>query len=247
MALSPTEVADQIKEYTEDIDNIFIDFSGGKYSLVLLHLALKSLRDMRVVYIDTTITIPENREYVKELQSDWGFELSIISRKDKDFWKVVRRWGFPHTRLRWCMREFKSIPLKLFNKPFGFNCIHLTGTTMNESTMREKVYSIRGKLHFNYSICSYVLHPLLTWNEEMINEYIRKHELPINPCYSVYGSEGNCYYCPHNKSKEYYIKLARTHPELFNKIVETEKSMKRGGAAVYIGKGEVMYLSKLVY
>lgn len=244
MILNPEKVINLIKNYTGDADNTFVDFSGGKFSLVLLHLALKALKEVRAVYVDTTITLPECDEYVEELQNEWGFELIVIKREDTDFWKLVRRRGFPHARLRWCMKELKSIPLKLFNKSFDWNCVHLTGTTTNESTMRKKVYDVRGMYHFNYSICSYVLHPILNWNEEMVDEYIRKHDLPVNPCYTIYGEGGNCYYCPYVKSKEYYLKLAKLHPDLFVNIVEAEKAMRNKGAAIYLGRGKTLHLSK---
>lgn len=246
MALGSEEVIDLIKDYTSDFDNVFVDFSGGKYSLVLLHLALRALREVQVVYVDTTITLPECNEYVEKLSNEWGFELIAIKREDTNFWEIVKKWGFPHARFRWCMKELKSIPLKLFNGSIGGNCLHMTGTTMSESTMRKKVYSIRGAYHFNYSNRSYTLHPILAWNKEMVNEYISKHSLPVNSCYSVYGKEGNCYYCPYMKKKEYYLKLAKVHPELFQNIVDAERDMKKGGAAIYLGRGEVLYLSELI-
>jgi hypothetical protein len=33
---------------------------------------------------------------------------------------------------------------------------------------------------------------------------------------------------------------------LFAKIVDAEKAMRKGGGAIYLGKGKVMHLSKLV-
>jgi len=245
MAINAEEVIRLIRDYAGRSDHVFVNFSGGKYSLVLLHLALRALREVKALYVDTTITLPECNEYVKGLCQDWGVELVIVRREDIDFWGLVKRKGFPTPRLRWCMKELKFIPLKLLNKSVGGNCLHLTGTTMSESSKRREVYSIRGAYYLNYIIGSYVLQPILTWNEKIVNKYIEKHRLPVNPCYSLYGNEGNCYYCPHIKSREYYLKLAKTHPKLFSNIVEAEKNLRSGGAAIYLGKGKLLYLSRL--
>lgn len=240
------KIVDRIRTWGGDGRNIYIDFSGGKYSLVLLHLAHRAFKKIKAVYVDTTQTIPECHEYVKRICDEWGTELTIIRRKDTDFWTLVRRRGFPHTRFRWCMKEMKSVPLKLFNESNGGNYLHLTGTNIGRSSERRKIYGIRGDYHFNYSIGSYVLHPILGWNEQMTDEYIRKHELPTNPCYSIYGQGGNCYYCPYIKSKEYYLKLAKFHPKLFDNIVKAEKNMRNKGAAIYLGKGKLLYASEIL-
>ena len=222
-----------------------VDFSGGRYSLVLLHIVSRILKDFKVVYIDTTISLPECNSFVEDICDKMGLDLIVIRRTDTDFWELVKRRGFPHRRFRWCMREFKSIPLKLFNESYDGEILHIVGTSMYESSFRRKVYSIRGPYHYNYSISSYVLHPLLKWTEEMIYEYMKKHGLQLNPCYEKYYSSGNCYYCPFISSLTYYIRLATLQPKLFYKIVEAEKSMRKGGGAIYVGKGKVLHLSSL--
>lgn len=247
MSLAVQEVVDLIKDHVSNTDHVFIDFSGGKYSLVLLHLALRALRDVKVVYVDTTISLRECTEYVEELCDDWGVDLFKVRREDADFWSLVKRKGFPTPRFTWCARELKFAPLNLLNKSFGGDCIHLTGTTMNESTVRRKIYSIRGAYHFNYTVGSYVLHPILTWNEKMVLDYAKKYRLPMNPSYVLYGNGGNCFYCPHIKTREYYLKLSKKHPKLFLKLVKAERNLKSGGAAIYVGKGELLYMSKLLF
>lgn len=240
------KIVDQMRSFADNSNDVCIDFSGGKYSLVLLHLAHRAFKEVKAVYVDTTQTIPECGEYVKKISNEWGTELTIIRRKDTDFWALVKRKGFPHVRFRWCMKELKSIPLRLFNESNGGDYLHFTGTNIGKSSERKKVYDIRGTYHFNYSISSYVFHPLLDWNDQMVNEYIGKHRLQKNPCYSIYGQGGNCYYCPYIRSKEYYLKLAKFHPQLFENIVKAEKTMRNKGAAIYLGKGKLLYVSKLL-
>jgi len=244
--MSVAETIDLIREYTNKDTEAFVDFSGGRYSLVLLHLALRALGKAKAVYVDTTISLPECSEFVERICDEWGVELLVIRREDINFWELVKRRGFPHRRFRWCMEEFKSIPLRIFNESFEGHVLHLAGTSMYESSLRKKVYSIRGKYHYNYSIRCYVLHPMLKWTEEMVYDYIEAHDLQINPCYEKYYGSGNCYYCPFVASLTYYSRLAAYQPKLFSKIVEAEKAMRKGGAAIYLGRGKVLHRSKLV-
>ena len=247
MASSTEKAINLIKDYASCNDNTVVDFSGGKCSSVLLHLASRALRDVKAVYVDTTISLPECNEYVEGVCDEWGVDLVTVKRADTDFWGIIRRRGFPTPRRRWCMKELKFIPLKLFNKSNGGDCLHLTGTMMSESTKRREVYSIRGILYFNYTIGSRVLQPLLSWNEKMLDKYIERHKISVNPCYALFGEGGNCYYCPHIRSRDYYLKLAKTHPKLFHKIVRGEKDLRSGGAAIYLGRGKLLYISRLLY
>jgi len=223
-----------------------VNFSGGMYSLVLLHICLKILKNIRIIYIDTTITLPECDDYIKNIQNKLGFQFVILKREDKNFWDIAKRWGFPRSNFRWCMSELKSVPLELFNKSIEGTTLHLTGTSTEGSTIRKKIYNIRGCHHFNYSISSYVLHPLLFWRRENVIKYLKKYELDINPCYDLYGHGGNCYYCPFYKNEIYYKNLAKIHSKLFKNIVMAEKCMNKGGAAIYLGRGKKLYISKLV-
>lgn len=242
--MSVTDTIEAIQKYTNDDTECFVDFSGGRYSLVLLHLVLRALGEAKAVYVDTTISLPECNEFVEEICNDWGVELRVIRREDISFWELVKRRGFPHRRFRWCMEEFKSVPLRLFNESFD-RVLHLVGTSMYESSTRKKIYSIRGRYHYNPSIRSYCLHPMLKWTEDMVYDYIETFDLRLNPCYKKYYASGNCYYCPFVSSLTYYSRLAMHQPKLFSKIVKAEKAMREGGAAIYLGRGKVLHLSKL--
>jgi len=140
--MSVTETIDLIREYTDKDAETFVNFSGGRYSLVLLHLALRALGEAKAVYVDTTISLPECSEFVEEICDEWGVELRVIRREDVDFWEVVKRRGFPHRRFRWCMGEFKSIPLRLFSESFEGHVLHLAGTSMYESSLRKKYIAL---------------------------------------------------------------------------------------------------------
>lgn len=243
--MSVTTTLETIRKYSNNVADVVVNFSGGRYSSALLHLVLKALGRARAVYVDTTIALPECNEFVEEMCQKWGVDLVVLKRRDIDFWGIVKNWGFPHRRFRWCMEEFKSIPLRLFNQSSDSNILHIVGTSKHESSFRKKIYEIRGEYHYNPTIGAFCLHPMLEWTEAMVLEYLAKHKIPINPCYEKYYSSGNCYYCPFIGSILYYRNLASLRPKLFEKIVEAERAMKKAGGAVYLGRGKVLYVSRL--
>ena len=54
------------------VDNVYISFSGGKDSTVLLHIAREMYPNIKAVFIDTGLEYPENRDFVKTFDHvDW--------------------------------------------------------------------------------------------------------------------------------------------------------------------------------
>ncbi len=68
---------------------VYVSFSGGKDSTVLLHLARQVYADIESVFIDTGMEYPEIRQFVK------GFDNVTILRPKKRFDQVVREHGYP--------------------------------------------------------------------------------------------------------------------------------------------------------
>ena len=75
-----------IKKANELFDGkLALAFSGGKDSLATLHLTLKEIPNITVLYNNTTIEFPETLEYVKNLSKLWDFNLEITRPKDSFF------------------------------------------------------------------------------------------------------------------------------------------------------------------
>lgn len=81
-----TESIHIIREVTAEFDRPALLFSGGKDSIVMLHLALKAVRPAKlpfpVVHIDTGHNFPEVIEYRDRLVKQLGIELIIGSVED---------------------------------------------------------------------------------------------------------------------------------------------------------------------
>jgi len=78
-----------IEEYMRTNGNIFISFSGGKDSTVLMHIAKRLFPDLKVVFSDTTNEMSEIKKYIKQ------FPDVITVKPRMPFKKVVKVHGFP--------------------------------------------------------------------------------------------------------------------------------------------------------
>ena len=78
-----------IEWYTRWNGQVYVSFSGGKDSVVLLHLVRRLYPEVLGVYVDTGLEYPELREFVKT------FDNIQIIRPEKTFLEVLREEGYP--------------------------------------------------------------------------------------------------------------------------------------------------------
>ena len=70
-------------------DGVYVSFSGGKDSTVLLDIARKLYPDILAVYVDTGLEYPEIREFVKSFDNvEW-------LKPKKNFRQVITEYGYP--------------------------------------------------------------------------------------------------------------------------------------------------------
>ena len=70
-------------------ESVYISFSGGKDSTVLLHLVREVCEDIPALFIDTGLEFPELKEFVKT------FSNVEIIRPKMSFKQVIEEYGYP--------------------------------------------------------------------------------------------------------------------------------------------------------
>ena len=76
-----------INAYGEN--GVYVSFSGGKDSTVLLHLVREDYPNVKAVFVDTGLEYPEIRQFVKTFNNvDW-------LKPKMNFKKVIEKYGYP--------------------------------------------------------------------------------------------------------------------------------------------------------
>lgn len=80
----------RIREFYEYFDGeVYIAFSGGNDSLVMLHIIRSLYHDVPAVFIDTGVEFPEVRKFVK------SFDNVVILKPEKNFSQIINESGYP--------------------------------------------------------------------------------------------------------------------------------------------------------
>lgn len=80
-------IREWVDEYGED--GVYISFSGGKDSTVLLDIARKLYPNIKAMFVDTGLEYPEIRQFVKQFNNvDW-------IKPKMTFRQVIERYGYP--------------------------------------------------------------------------------------------------------------------------------------------------------
>ncbi|MBD5086674.1 MAG: phosphoadenosine phosphosulfate reductase family protein [Clostridiales bacterium] len=86
------------------VDGVYVSFSGGKDSTVLLHIVREMYPDVEAVFVNTGLEYPEIQRFVK------SFDNVTILRPKMRFDEVIRKYGYPFIskEVSQCIKEGKS-------------------------------------------------------------------------------------------------------------------------------------------
>jgi len=222
-------------KYFDSFDNKVALFSGGRDSTVVLHLVKQRYQDaIRALFVNTTCTIPDVIRHVKRVCKMLGVQLDI-TRPRHNFYELVRKWGAPTIKRRWCMNWLKQKPIGEYVRKLPGSTVLFDGRRAAESWMRKRFFNrVKERGYPSGTNFHPVLHvwcasPIWNWTDEQVARYTREHNLPVSPIYAKLGAGGDCV-CPVFKTKSFYPRLRVHYPHIFEALVKLEGEFKKGGS-----------------
>lgn len=130
--------------------NVYVSFSGGKDSTVLLDMARKLYHDIEAVFVDTGLEYPEIREFVKQYDNVTWLKPKLT------FKQVVEKYGYPFIskEVSECVSQAKK-GIESNGKYYSYRLARLRGELLdkdgNKSIYNQEKYEFLLYAPFNIS------------------------------------------------------------------------------------------------
>jgi len=202
------EIALEFIQKYEPEEGYFLGFSGGKDSVVLYDLALKSGVKFQAYYSATGIDPPEVVKFIRDYYPN-----VIFKRPEESFFSLIPIKGYPGKWSRWCCDKLKKEPTK--DVPLDHR---LMGIRAEESNKRAKRPQIN-----KYYRKQIIYKPIFYWLEWEIWDHIDKGHLPYCSLYNEGFNRLGCAVCPFLGYRQMMIQKRRW-PKIYTAF---EKAMKK--------------------
>jgi phosphoadenosine phosphosulfate reductase len=205
---------------------VYVSFSGGKDSLVVLDLARASLkqRELKAFFLNTGIEFPETVEFVRRFCRDTKIPLEEMDAGSA-FWDQVGKFGPPAKDFRWCCKvcklasagelETRKRTCSLSDIGAGNRIAYLTidGKRKHESFSRARIAASETNPFVPVQLNIF---PIRDWKALEVWLYIYWRGLSYNPLYDLGFERVGCWLCPSALTAE-YVRVKELHPEMYEK------------------------------
>ena len=182
---------ERIRQYAPaDGSPLYVAFSGGKDSIVVLDLVRRSGIPYDAHYSVTGIDPPELVTFIKRNYPTVKFEMPIMS-----MWRGIEKKGLPTRMVRWCCEMLKERG--------GEGRVCIMGIRAEESFRRKRTWKITQtrQVHKKGTAPKTVICPILDWTLLDVWDYIDSHNLTYCSLYDTYANRLGCVGCPMSNSK----------------------------------------------
>lgn len=234
----------------ENAQVIFVNHSGGKDSQAMLAMLIRLGYKGKIVIIHADLGEMEHEPMHSWIESiSFGLPVHVV-KADMDFFELCkRRDRLPDGRARFCTDTLKTQPCQKFmkrymaehNLTYGISAL---GIRSEESPARakkspwkdlEKGLTAPTKDRFFAE-----WYPIFDYTIEQVWKEISDAGQKPHRVYSEGWSRLSCVICVFGKKSEHKL-AAKTHPELFAKMVQLEKDLGKT-IRVKTVKGEMVHV-----
>ncbi|WP_410509718.1 phosphoadenosine phosphosulfate reductase family protein [Methanosarcina hadiensis] len=212
---------------------VYVSFSGGKDSLVVLDLTKAALkqREFKAFFLNTGIEFPETVEFARTFCREMKVPLEEMS-SGSAFWEQVGKFGPPAKDFRWCCKVCKLasagdldigkgtktgdgngngnrfIPEKEAANEVAY--LTIDGKRKHESFSRARIAASETN---PFVPAQLNIFPIRDWRALEVWLYIHWRGLSYNPLYDLGFERVGCWLCPSALAAE-YARVKELHPEM---------------------------------
>ncbi|WP_246722576.1 phosphoadenylyl-sulfate reductase [Aliikangiella sp. G2MR2-5] len=177
-ALEEMSAQDRIAWVLENLPGEFaLSSSFGVQSAVSLHMVTQLKPDIPIILVDTGYLFPETYQFIEELTDRLSLNLKVFRSPISPAWQEARfgkLWEKGLDGLKQYNQLNKVEPMEQGLEQLNVST-WFAGVMRSQSNSRqnlEVLQKIRGRLK---------VHPLIDWNNRVVYQYLKKHNLPYHP------------------------------------------------------------------
>ena len=208
------EAAIQLIKSCEPPDGYYLAFSGGKDSMVIYDLTVKSGVKFDAHYNVSPIDPQQIHKFIKDYYPDVQWDYFA-----RGFWNTVVKKGLPMRQSRWCC--------ELIKEAGGVGRTVMLGLRAAESCKRGK----RRILEPDRAETKMIFSPIMGWSSEDVWEYIKTNNLPYCGLYDKGFGRLGCVLCPFSRKIELeercFPKIVKCWKKACDRIIAEQRA--RGG------------------
>lgn len=200
----------------------YVSFSGGKDSLVMLHLVLEQKPDTKVIYFDADASYPDTDIFLDTLADEW--DLNFCRIKTRPIVEVFREYGIKHPQIEQkTMAATMYAPVSELTRKRRYDG-EFVGLRSEESKARRQLIKYRGQIFHNKSRASLECLPVAHFTVDDVWAYITSNNLPYNTAYDKTSMRSRneirvSYWCGESaRNFGRYVWLCKEYPGLYNRF-----------------------------